>query len=101
MTLYLAREILAVSSLGFDLSTGFFQIQVRSGQCELNTRPIDLQSIALPTELYPVVTDYIYGALPLSYGRSNNVEYDQMVSIHRPPAYDAKMTAVSNLSAFF
>ena len=34
-------------------STGFFQIQVRSGQCELNTRPIDLQSIALPTELYP------------------------------------------------
>ena len=31
-----------------------------------------------------------YGALPLSYGRSNNVKYDQMVSIHRPPAYDAK-----------
>ena len=51
---------IAVSSLGFDLSTGFFQIQVRSGQCELNTRPIDLQSIALPTELYPAdVTDYI------------------------------------------
>ena len=50
----------AVSSLSFDLSTGFFQIQVRSGQCELNTRPIDLQSIALPTELYPVdVSDYI------------------------------------------
>ena len=60
----------------FDLSTGFFQIQVRSGQCELNTRPIDLQSIALPTELYPggcLQITFIYGALPLSYGRSNNV----------------------------
>ena len=57
-------------------STGFFQIQVRSGQCELNTRPIDLQSIALPTELYPggcLQITFIYGALPLSYGRSNNV----------------------------
>ena len=48
---------IAVSSL--DLSTGFFQIQVRSGQCELNTRPIDLQSIALPTELYPATDHYI------------------------------------------
>ncbi len=30
------------------------QIKVRSGQSESNRRPIDLQSIALPTELCPV-----------------------------------------------
>ena len=76
--------VFAVSSLSFDLSTGFFQIQVRSGQCELNTRPIDLQSIALPTELYPggcLQITFIYGALPLSYGRPINVEI-------RPDGFD-------------
>ena len=77
---FLAREIFAVSSLGFDLSTGFFQIQVRSGQCELNTRPIDLQSIALPTELYPATDHYMLYFLIM-----NNIAVSDLMCLWSPP----------------